>query len=425
MGRLSLLVLTSTLSASGFAAEGKPFTVYPKDQMPKEFQSSFLLRTERHVLVRSADATDADFRNLYWVDLGKAKATQEKLRQAGDVVEFHPGEFAVLRAHEDNASELAESLHAQGTACGLLFKMRGDSVSVGMMKPDPQAVIGVDQTVAKVRDVMVNVDADRIRATIEDLSSMFSRYHESAEGKGVAAALAETYQAMAAGRSDVSVRTYSHGSETPQDSLVVRIEGSTRPDEIVILGSHIDSISFMGGNAPGADDNASGTATNLEIFRVIMETGARFERTIEIHGYAAEEIGLVGSQLIAEDYKKEGKNVVAMVQHDMNLYRSGSSDGIWLVSNNTNAKLNEDLEALAGNYVGVRTARARLFGGSSDHASWNRLGFAAAFPFENPQDYNENIHSAKDTIANSGAFTQAAAFAKLGYAYLGHYAGIQ
>jgi leucyl aminopeptidase len=237
---------------------------------------------------------------------------------------------------------------------------------------------------------------------------MTTRYHESTTGQSVAGWLADRYEALAAGRKDVTVTTYDHGGETPQDSIIVRIEGKTRPDEVLVLGSHIDSVNWSGGNgsrSPGADDNASGTATNLEIFRLL--------------------IGLVGSADIANDYRARNVNVVAMVQHDMNAWKAaGSADKIWLVTSNTDAGFNDLLGNLVGHYAGMPFEKASLSGGSSDHASWKRAGFATAFPFENPRSYNRAIHTANDNLETASAFTQVAGFAKLGIAYVMHFGGI-
>jgi leucyl aminopeptidase len=157
-----------------------------------------------------------------------------------------------------------------------------------------------------------------------------------------------------------------------------------------------------------------------------MESGVRPERTIEIHGYAAEEIGLVGSQDMAQKYKAAGKNVISMVQHDMNLYKApGAPDKIWFVTNNTVDAFNSSLGSLVDRYVGVAWGKKSLSGGDSDHTSWRRQGFVTAFPFEDPAGYNRQIHTSRDSLETAGAMTQAAAFAKLGLAYLAHYAGLQ
>jgi bacterial leucyl aminopeptidase len=259
------------------------------------------------------------------------------------------------------------------------------------------------------------------------LASFYNRFHTSTTGKEVGPLLAEKYNTFKADRDDITVELFDHGSATPQQSLVVRIQGTKYPDEIVVLGSHIDSIAsiFFGSyyEAPGADDNASGTASNLEIFRLLMQNNITFERTVEIYGYAAEEIGLVGSADMAKKYAQAGKNVVAMMQIDMNLFAPDKKEVLWFISNGTNDALNQHLATLATNYLAIPHRFGYLFAGTSDHASWMRHGFAASFPTENPNAYNQNIHTIHDTIANSGNFMFAEEFVKLGLAFVHHFAG--
>lgn len=59
--------------------------------------------------------------------------------------------------------------------------------------------------------------------------------------------------------------------------------------------------------SPGADDNASGIASVTEVIRLIMENNLRPKKTVQFMAYAAEEIGLIGSDDIARKYKKAKK----------------------------------------------------------------------------------------------------------------------
>ncbi len=87
-------------------------------------------------------------------------------------------------------------------------------------------------------------------------------------------------------------------------------------DEVLIFGGHIDSTApgMPTGRAPGADDDASGSAVVLEMFRILTSSGFVPAKTIEFHGYAAEEVGLRGSQEIAAAYRAAGKSVIGMVR---------------------------------------------------------------------------------------------------------------
>src|SRR5690606_7452875 len=133
---------------------------------------------------------------------------------------------------------------------------------------------------------------------------------------------------LARGRTDVTTELFNHRFVQP--SVVARIQGhGPHADEHIVLGAHEDSINWSGfvpsarDRAPGADDDASGVATLLETFRVLMDSGYRPDRTIDFIAYAGEEIGLVGSQDIAERYKSQGVKVAAVLQLDMTMYPGG------------------------------------------------------------------------------------------------------
>lgn len=79
----------------------------------------------------------------------------------------------------------------------------------------------------------------------------------------------------------------------------------------------INSNSPTSGRAPGADDDGTGTVNLMEAFRVLLAAGFRPTNPVEFHWYAAEEVGLLGSQAIANSYKSAGVNVKAFMELDM------------------------------------------------------------------------------------------------------------
>lgn len=403
----------------------RPFFVVEQKSAGFAPVENVLYTTANSYVIRTEAATQDDFQDLYAVTL-PFSISKNELGKLANVMHFEPGKFAIVRASDENAGKISGWLHGQGMACGVMTKLTGSTMS--MAEPiTATPVIPVDAKNLAVAGLVAQINADNINATVVELSNIHTRYHKSATGIGVASLLKEKYLALAGDRDDVEIEIYNH-TDTPQPSIVVRIKGQTRPDELVLLGSHIDSINHSGAmtkRAPGADDNASGTATNIEIFRVLMQNNIRPERTIEIHGYAAEEQGLVGSQEIAEDYAEAKKNVVSMVQFDMNIFvKNATAPKIWFIESNTDRGLNNMLGKLVTNYTGVPWDIKPLFGGDSDHTSWRREGYSSAFPFENPNSYNSNIHTDRDTIANSGNFGQAKAFAQLGVSYVSHLAGL-
>jgi len=179
--------------------------------------------------------------------------------------------------------------------------------------------------------------------------------------------------------------------------------GATYPDEVVIIGGHIDSTAGGGGNnrAPGADDDASGSATCLEIFRVLVESGYYPDRTIEFHGYAAEEVGLRGSQDIAQDYASRGVDVLCQFQMDMDGYTDGSNvPTMGVVTDFTDPGYTAWIRQIIAEYIGAGSWTNTACGyACSDHASWYRANYNSVFVFESTfSQSNPYIHTAQDTV---------------------------
>jgi len=113
------------------------------------------------------------------------------------------------------------------------------------------------------------------------------------------------------------------------------------------------------------------------------------------------------------------KAVEGMLNLDMANYK-GSALDIYFVSDNTSADQNAFLGKLIDTYTSYKWGSFKCGYGCSDHASWTRNGFAASLPFESTfADYNPAIHSANDTLAQTGGRAEhAVKFARLGVAYI-------
>lgn len=270
------------------------------------------------------------------------------------------------------------------------------------------------------------VDASRIGDHIQDLEAYGTRYHTYAQAEQSVYDLKDLWESMIsdAGRTDISVRIFEH-INTPMPSLILTIEGADNPEEFVVTGGHLDSTSFQGNsNAPGADDNASGIATLTEALRILLELEYVPQKTIEIMAFSAEEVGLVGSAEIAEEYADNDVNIISFVQFDMTGYK-GSSNDIYIstddyCSNNLNSFLIDLLE-----HYNTTGTHQLSYGysicnyGCSDHFSFAQNGYEVAFPFESSfGQHNPNIHTASDTYAFLQNANHAAKFTKLALQYL-------
>ena len=339
-----------------------------------------------------------------------------------EIVETN-ADVAVIRFPAEHFRALSEAMHDRHHRCGGFQLHEGiDDAILALRAKDYETMtsFATDYSLddaATVNAVMPTLDQARILSTIQQLSAMKNRYYTSATGAAASTWLRDRWRGLTT-RTDVTVELVDHGY--PQKSVVLRIQGTTRPNEVIVLGGHLDSIASGGASstAPGADDDASGIATLTEIARALLAKDYRPARTIEIIGYAAEEVGLRGSQAIAKDRKARAVNVVGVMQLDMTNYQ-GSDKDIWLMQDYTNTAQNAFVIQLIEAYTGATWGTDSCGYGCSDHASWHSQGFPASMPFESRADeYNPAIHTSNDTLEMSdNNAAHAVKFARLGVAF--------
>jgi len=328
----------------------------------------------------------------------------------------HEGDVAVLTFDEDQLDELSDAMHEQHHRCGGF--MVHDTLEDAFAEAVPEKLMEytLDRP-AVVKAVLPAIEAKRIEATIRELSAMKNRYYQSASGAAASVWLRDRWRSFTT-RTDVTVELMDHGYE--QSSVILTIPGTTRANEVIVIGGHLDSIAPGGfsANAPGADDDASGVSTLTEVARALLAKDFRPERTIKFIAYAAEEVGLRGSLSVVREFKKQKINVVGALQLDMTNYQ-GSNKDIWLIKDYTSATQNAFLVSLIETYTGATWGWDACGYACSDHASWHRAGIPASMPFEARfHDMNQSIHTAKDTLDRSNQNAEhAVKFARLAASY--------
>ena len=342
-----------------------------------------------------------------------------------------------IKAHQ--LSVVSEQIHTREHRCGGYFAFRTRAEADAFIRSDGSAdMANASLLVTYTIDNQPTVDPwlpqvveGNIYNTINHLSTYQNRYYTSATGKSSAEWIRTTWQGLASGRSDVTTELFTACSNcSTQPSVILTIQGAELPNEIVVLGGHLDSINGSGGGsttqtAPGADDDASGIATLTEVIRVSLANGWRPKRTVKFMGYAAEEVGLRGSNAIAQSFKTATKNVVGVLQLDMTNYKSGSVEDMQLITDYSNADVKTFLTNLFDQYLApLGHSRGTYTCGyaCSDHASWTSAGYPSGMMFE-AGDANgafPQIHTANDTLANMGeSAANSVKFAKFGLAFLG------
>ena len=102
-------------------------------------------------------------------------------------------------------------------------------------------------------------------------------------------------------------------------NVVATLKGATNPDRIYVVSGHYDSMCTKPDDAkcdaPGANDDASGTAAVIEMARVMSKR--KFDATIIFMTVAGEEQGLLGATYFAEQAKQKQLNIEAMFTNDI------------------------------------------------------------------------------------------------------------
>src|SRR5271166_1846887 len=84
-------------------------------------------------------------------------------------------------------------------------------------------------------------------------------------------------------------------------NTVAEIRGKETPDEVVMLGAHLDSWDLGTGSA----DNGTGSMAVLEAARALVKSGVQPKRTIRFVLFSGEEEGLCGSLKYVETHKND------------------------------------------------------------------------------------------------------------------------
>src|ERR1700689_5176898 len=197
--------------------------------------------------------------------------------------------------------------------------------------------MAVDRRIAAALE---QVSAERIRANIEKLVSFGTRSTISAQdsaaigsGRGVGAAREwikaefERYATQCGGCLVVQTDTFTEpaADRIPQPTeisnvyAVLKGTDAENAKRIVLVTGHYDSRNSdtldTKGDAPGANDDASGASVSLECARVLSKL--KFPATIIFLTVAGEEQGLNGSSHFAKMAKEQGWNIEAVLNNDI------------------------------------------------------------------------------------------------------------
>uniref|UniRef100_A0A7V2ZME3 M28 family peptidase n=1 Tax=Ignavibacterium album TaxID=591197 RepID=A0A7V2ZME3_9BACT len=189
--------------------------------------------------------------------------------------------------------------------------------------------------------------------------------------------------------------------------------GTQFPNQKFIICAHYDDMP-SGSIAPGADDNASGTAAVIEAARILSQYSFPF--TIVYALWDEEEQGLVGSNYYATQARNVNDSIVGVVNLDMIAYDS-NNDGIVNIHNRSVANSVELYQKMVevNSQYGINLGIVSYNPGStySDHASFWTKNYGAILLIEDDNDFNAYYHTTSDLVQyfNQPYFTKSAKLA--------------
>ncbi len=240
------------------------------------------------------------------------------------------------------------------------------------------------------------VSSFNLAAHVQTLQDFQTRYASTANCEAAGEAIFSAFSGL--GLDDVRFESFAFSGSNTSRNVVAEMTGETYPDDIYIICSHYDSTSPSRLTlAPGADDDASGTAAVLEAARVLAPYPLDY--TVRFIAFSAEEWGLWGSRAYAAAARAAGDRIAGVINVDMIGYADAMPEDLQIIVNGDSTWL-ADLFLAAGTRYGIiggtRTVDASFV--YSDHSPFWDNGYPALLAIEDNPLTNPYYHRTTDTL---------------------------
>ena len=190
----------------------------------------------------------------------------------------------------------------------------------------------------------------------------------------------------------ISMRTYAGWrGQSMSGNVIAEIVGSEAPEEVIIIGAHLDSWD----TATGALDDGAGVGIVTAAAKLIADSGHQPRRTIRVVLFGAEEVGLVGARAYARARMEDG----TIGNHIIGSESDFGAREVWRMRSNVGehalpeiAAIHRELQAL-GIVPGDNEG-----GGGPDMIPLQYLGVPMVRLEQNGEDYFEFHHTPNDTF---------------------------
>jgi hypothetical protein len=175
-------------------------------------------------------------------------------------------------------------------------------------------------------------------------------------------------------------------------NVIAEIPGTSKKDELVMVGGHFDSWHY----ATGATDNAAGSSIAMEVMRILSQSKLPMDRTIRMALWGGEEQGLLGSRAYVKEHFADPATMKPTTEHEKfagywNIDNgTGKIRGIYLQGNEMCRPIFEKwLEPFKD--MGANTITIRNTSGT-DHQAFDGVGLPGFQFIQDTMDYNTRTH---------------------------------
>ncbi len=312
------------------------------------------------------------------------------LRAAGRAIAVEPG-TAVFWTETGNAAEAVPA--------GLPRKALAPRTVVPSVARTPVAAPAAAALQDPFIETLVGlVTSTSLNATVQSLQDFQTRYASTTNCESAGEALYSTFSGL--GLDEVAFETFLFAGGYTSRNVVAEKTGETFPDDIYIICGHYDSTSPSATRqtlAPGADDNASGTAAVVEAARVLAPYDLDY--TVRFIAFSAEEWGLWGSRAYAAAARSAGERIRGVINLDMIAYADTMPEDLQIIVNPASdwmADLYLAAAAAYGPLDGTKTVDASFV--YSDHSPFWDNNYPALLAIEDEPLTNPYYHQTTDTL---------------------------
>ena len=205
---------------------------------------------------------------------------------------------------------------------------------------------------------------------------------------------ADQLERIAGDGKTLSVRIKVDSSEVPaaqSGNVIAEVVGREVPEEIVVIGAHLDSWDL----GTGAIDDGAGVGITMAALELIKDAGLAPRRTIRLVLWGAEEVGLLGAKAYRDRYE------AALGQHVIGSESDFGGGRVWKVTADSRTDAGDALFAEIARLlapIGIAPGSDNQPGGGPDLYPLIAAGVPTLRLHQDGRDYFDLHHTANDTV---------------------------